>query len=155
MKSTSLGRILVLSFFFFALSAAPRAQASGCGHRLGVGAGVVHFDTPSETDFEVGAEYECRMDFLFGVGGFANYIFASPGVTLLGAPEIFLHPLGGDFYVAASPLLETGSAVGTHLGARLSTRVPLPLGLFILVPSFAIDFINGGRIYWFGLGIAI
>ncbi|MGZ3651054.1 MAG: hypothetical protein ACXVB9_08165 [Bdellovibrionota bacterium] len=133
----------------------PAASASGCGHRLGVGAGLVHIEQPSETDFEIGAEYECRMDILFGVGGFGNYIFSNPGITLLGAPEIFVHPLGGDFYVAGSPLLEFGSGTGTHLGIRLATRVPLPLGLFILVPSFAVDFINGTRIYWFGLGIAI
>ena len=142
---------LALAFLFFSTC----ASAAACGHRLGVGAGLVHFDHPSETDFEIGAEYECRMDLLLGLGGFGNYSFSNPGVTLLGAPEIFLHPLGSDFYVAGSPIIEFGSAVGTHLGLRLATRVPLPLGLFFLVPSFAVDFINGQRIYWFGLGIAI
>jgi hypothetical protein len=113
----------------------------------------VHTEQPSGTNFEIGAEYECRMDPIFGLGGFMNYIFSDPSLTFIGLPEVFVHPLAGDFYVAASPLLETG--VGTHLGVRFATRLPIPIGIAILVPSLAIDFINGGKIYWFGLGIAI
>jgi hypothetical protein len=153
MKHSSVIYTLVLVFLSFA--GAPRAEAGSCRHRLGIGAGVVHLDTPNETDFEVGAEYECRMDSILGVGGFVDYIFSNPGITLIGVPQMYLHPFGGDFYLAASPLLETGSAVGTHVGARLSTRVPIPIGSIAIVPSFAVDFINGGNIYWFGLGIAI
>lgn len=131
-------------------------SAKACGNRLGVAAGVVHIDQPSQTSFEVGAEYECRFDAFLGVGGEANYVFSDPSIFLLAVPTVFLHPLLGSFYVAASPLFEFGSnGIGTHVGARLSTRVPLPLGLFILVPSFAIDFINSQKIYWFGLGISI
>jgi hypothetical protein len=148
-------RALRAAALAFALCAASPSPASACGHRLGVGAGLVHIEGPSMTKFEIGAEYECRLDAFLGVGGFGNYIFADPGITLLGAPEIFVHPLAGKFYVAASPLIEFGSSVGTHVGARLATRIPLPLGLFILVPSFAVDFINGTRIYWFGLGIGL
>jgi hypothetical protein len=148
---SALGVILLA----FLASFPAAARGKGCEHRLGAGAGLVHLESPSETDFEIGAEYECRFDLFLGLGGFANYVFADPGITLLGLPEVFFHPLAGDFFVAASPLLETGSAVGTHLGVRLATRVPIPLALFVLVPSFAVDFINGGRIYWFGLGLAI
>jgi len=113
----------------------------------------VHRDTPSETKFTLGADYECRRDALFGIGAFFNHVFADPGFSAIGLPQLLLHPIGGDFFVAGSPILEFGDRTGTHLGLRLSTRVPLPIGLFILVPSFAIDFINGGRHYWFGLGL--
>ena len=132
------------------------STAHACGNRFGLGAGVEHSTDPSDTNFEVGAEYECRMNAALGIGGAANYIFSNPSIFLLAAPTVFLHPLLGDFYVAASPLFEFGSGgIGTHVGARLSTRLPIPLGLFILVPSFAVDFINSQKIYWFGLGIGI
>jgi hypothetical protein len=145
-------KLLLAALLVFSLS--PTAQA--CGNRFGVSAGVEHSTSPSDTNFEIGAEYECRLNGLLGLGGEANYVFSNPSIFLLAAPTVFLHPLLGDFYVAASPLFEFGSGgTGTHVGARLSTRLPLPLGLFILVPSFAIDFINSRNIYWFGLGIGI
>ncbi len=140
----------ILLLFIFLLS--PYSEAAGCIHRLGVGVGVVHQEQPSETNFSMGAEYECRASAFLGIGAFGNHIFSDPSVSLLGAPQIFLHPLGGDFYLAGSPIMQFG-AYGTHLGLRLSTRLPLPLGLFILVPSFAVDFIRGQRNYWFGLGL--
>lgn len=137
------------------LAFVPSAQAGSCRNRFGIGAGLVHLEAPSMTKAEVGAEYECRSHRFFGFGGFVNYIFADPGITYAGLPEIFFHPFGGSFYLAASPLLESSSAFGTNLGVHTATRLPLPLGLFILVPSFAVDFIRGTRIYWFSLGIAI
>lgn len=142
---------LLISFLLFVCSPA----WADCSHRLSVGAGLTHIADPSETSFSIGAEYECRMNPIVGVGGFANYIFTDPGITHVGAPEVFIHPLGGDFYVAASPLVEFGSRVGTHFGARVSSLLPIPLGVLILVPSFAVDFIRGTQIYWFGLGISI
>jgi hypothetical protein len=151
MKSFS--RIAILAVTLFVV--VPHSAAFACGHRLGVGAGLVHVESPSSTNFEIGAEYECRVDAFLGIGGSGNYIFSTPSVTLVAAPEVFVHPLAGAFYVAASPLFEFGSGTGTHVGGRLATRIPLPLGLFILVPSAAIDFINGTRIYWLGLGIGI
>ncbi len=149
---------LRILFFVFCLSIFAAAQstvakAEGCEHRLGIGAGLVHRDSPSETKFTIGAEYECRRDALLGIGGFFNHVFADPGFTVIGAPQLLLHPLGGDFFVAGSPVLYFGDRTGTLLGVRLSTRVPLPLGLFILVPSFAMDLIKGGPNYWFGLGL--
>jgi hypothetical protein len=146
--------LLLFALAILSFLAAP-AHAAGCGHHLGVGAGVVHLQRPSETDFDLGVEYECRMNPFVGLGGFGNYIFSSPGILMLGAPEFYLHPLAGDFYINASPILETGSAVGTHVGARIGTRIPIPLALFVLEPSLAVDFIAGGRIYWFGLGVRI
>jgi hypothetical protein len=145
--------ILIAIFAFCALAFSAPAEAKSCGHRLGVAAGVVHLESPSETDFTIGAEYECRLNALVGLGGFGSYIFANPSITFLGLPMLFIHPLGGSFYISGSPIVEFGSGVGTHFGTRLATRVPLPLGLLILVPSFAVDFISGGKIYWFGLGI--
>lgn len=145
---------LLFSFLFFTLFVSSSAWA-GCGHRLGVGAGIVHIDSTDQTKFEVGAEYECRLNPLVGVGAFGNYIFSDPSITLVGAPEIFVHPFLGDLYVAGSPLAQFISGRDTHYGMRLAARVPLPLGFLILVPSAAVDFINGGRNYWFSLGIQL
>lgn len=148
--------LFVLSFLalFLASFISGTARAEGCENRVGFGAGVIHRDTtPSATDFLIGADYECRLNPVLGLGGFFNHVFSDPSMTLIGTPQVFLHPLAGDFYVAASPLFQFGSGTGTHVGARLSARVPLPLGLFILVPSVAVDFINGYRHYIFGLGL--
>lgn len=152
MKKTKSIFILFLLFAFFGI--AKESWAAGCSHRFGAGVGIVHTDEPSDTNVSVGAEYECRINRLVGIGAFGDHVFADPSFTLLGAPQVLLHPLGGDFFVAASPLIEFGSGRGTHVGARLSTRLPIPLALFVLVPSFAVDFIGGHRNYWVGLGLA-
>lgn len=130
------------------------ADAAGCVHSLGVGAGVVIRDHSKETDFSLGADYECRKGPFFGWGAFANAIFSDPSTTVLGAPVLYFHPLRGDFYVAGSPILELGGG-RSDWGMRLSTRLPIPLGLLTLVPSAAVDFIRGGRRWWLGLGLRI
>lgn len=128
---------------------------AGVAHadRIELGAGIVTQSHPSETNLELGVEFENRWDAMLGVGGAANYIFSSPGVTLVAVPEGFLHPFGGDFLVSAAPLLEFGSGTGTHLGARFGTRVPLPMGVLTLIPEIALDMINGSNILVFGLGL--
>jgi len=143
-----------LLLIFAALLFSPEARAVDCAHRLGVSAGLVHQDEPSRTNVALGAEYECRIDAFLGVGAFFDHVLSDPSYTLLGAPQLLVHPLGGDFFVAASPLLEFGPT-GTHPGLRLSTRAPIPLSVLTFVPSFAVDFVNGRRLYWFGLGISI
>jgi hypothetical protein len=121
--------------------------------RFEFGAGFVTMDNPSQTSFELGAEYEYRMEPMLGVGLAGNYIFSSPGITLIAVPDVFLHPLAGEWLVSAAPLLEFGQSTGTNLGVKVGTRLPISLGSFKVIPEFGIDFINGGRIYIFGLGI--
>jgi hypothetical protein len=128
------------------------ALAAGCVHSLGLGAGIVVRDSNNETDFSVAADYECRLAALYGVGAIVNHIFSDPSTTVIGAPQLLLHPFGGELFVAGSPIVEFGRG-STDFGVRFSTRVPLPLGLLTLVPSAAIDFIRGGRRYWLGLGL--
>jgi len=138
--------LITLSFY-----STPNARAD----HLALGAGVIHLSNPSETEFEVGGEYEYNLNAFFGVGAQVNYIFSTPSITLLGAPEGFVHPLGGDWYISGSPLFEFASGMSTQVGARFGTRVPLPLGFMTLIPSVAVDFIGGGTDYMFGLGISI
>jgi len=123
--------------------------------RLSLGVGVVTQSNPSQTSFEIGGEYEYRAHPLLGIGVAGNYILSNPSITLIAVPDIFFHPLAGDWLVSAAPLIEFGSGTGTHVGTRLGTRVPLPFGPLTIVPSFAVDFINGGRNLWFGLGIGL
>ena len=127
------------------------SSAFAAGERLSLGFGLVHMTKSSKTSFEVSGEFEKRLDPYFGLGGSANYIF-SPSIFLLGAPEIFIHPFGRNFLVSASPLLEFGEGK-TNFGSRFGTRFLLPLELFVLIPSFSVDFIGGARNYIFGLGI--
>jgi hypothetical protein len=123
--------------------------------RLSIGLGLAALNNPSETEFEVSGEYEYRSSSLIGWGGFASYIFSSPGITEIGLPQFSLHPFETDFLLNAAPILETGQYVGTHVGVRLGTRVPLPLGALTIVPTFAVDFISGGPNYIFGIGIQL
>lgn len=144
--------LFLIAGTFLICAGAPSVAA--CGHRLGAGVGIVHTDEPSDTNVSIGAEYECRVNRFIGVGAFGDHVFSDPSFTLLGAPQILIHPLGGDFFVAGSPLFQFGGR-GTHVGSRLSMRLPIPLALFVLVPSFAVDFIGGHRNYWLGLGVSI
>jgi hypothetical protein len=120
--------------------------------RISLGVGIAQFKNSSETDLEVGAEYEYRLDPLLGLGGFGSYIFSDPGVTFLGAPSVYFHPFATDFLVSASPVVEFGSGIGTNVGARFGTRIPIPLGIMTIVPSFAVDVISGGPDFIYGIG---
>ena len=102
-----------------------------------------------------GAEFEYRVDSILGVGAFGNYIFANPGISLIGVPEVFVHPLGGDWYINAAPIFEIGTNIGTHVGLRIGTRVPIALGAISLIPQVAVDFIDGQRNLILGFGIQI
>ncbi len=123
-------------------------------NRISVGLGVADMGNPSQTSLEAAIEYENKFDPFFGLGISGNYIFSNPNILLLAVPDVFFHPFTGDFLVSAAPLLEFGSGTGTNLGVRLGTRIPIPLGLISIVPSFAVDFINGGHDYIIGLGIS-
>jgi hypothetical protein len=90
-----------------------------------------------------------------GLGLSGNYIFSDPSILLLALPEVYFHPLAGDWYISASPLFEFGAETGTHVGARFGTRVPIPVGAATIIPSLSVNFINGGKIYVIGLGIQI
>ncbi|MDR3605750.1 MAG: hypothetical protein P4M08_00040 [Oligoflexia bacterium] len=151
-----MNRFKILKFFAFALGILlPIAAHADYDQRLSVGLGFAQLNNPSQTAFALGAEYEYRPDPMLGIGAVGNYIFANPGITFLGAPDLFLHPLATDWLLSASPIVEFGSSVGTHVGVRLGTRIPIPLGSIAIVPEFAVDIISGGPGYLFGFGIEI
>ncbi len=119
--------------------------------RFEIGAGIIV--SSAQSSFELGAEYEHRMEELFGVGATGNVIFSNPALTLIAVPNFFLHPLGNGFLVSAAPLVQFTSVGGTSFGSRFGTRIPIPLGNAVLIPEAAIDFIAGGPITVIGLGI--
>lgn len=123
--------------------------------RLSLGVGVWHQDNPSRTDLEVGGEYEYRLNAALGLGAGGNYIFSTPALGLVAAPDVFLHPFGTEFYLSAAPLFEFGSGIGTKVGTRLGTRLPLPLGPLTFIPSLNVDFIGGTTNFILGFGIEI
>jgi hypothetical protein len=149
MKKMTLKIIPLLLVLF----SATQAQADG-SNRLSGGLGVVHIDQPSKTYITLGAEFEHRMNPLFGLGGMFNYFFSDPSIVQIGAPEVFFHPLGGDFFISATPLFEFAGG-STNVGSRFGTRIPLPIGPMLLVPTAAVTFINGTKYYFFGMGISI
>ncbi len=133
----------------------PSTYAAVGDFRLSGGLGIVTASNSSGTDLSAGLEFEYRMHEFMGLGGFGTYVFSNPGFTLVGLPEVFLHPLAGDWYVSAAPIVEFGGGLGTHWGARLGTRIPFSIGALSLVPQVSVDFINGGKLWSFGLGISI
>jgi hypothetical protein len=143
-------KILIASFVLLSVSG---AQAD-YNQRLSIGVGAAQLSHPSQTEFELGAEYERRVNPFLGLGATANYIFFTPGITFLGIPDVFLHPLASELLVSAAPLMEFGADVGTHVGVRLGTRIPLPLGVISFIPEASVNIISGGPHYIFGLGIA-
>lgn len=147
MRSVAVGLFMV---GVVGTSSSVRADYS---QRVSLGFGLISSGQTSQTSAELSLQYENRVNALVGLGGGGNYIFSAPALTLLAAPEVFIHPLLGEFYVSGAPLLELGSGSGTYFGGRLSTRVPIPLVALTLVPSFSIDAIHGSRNLIFGLGL--
>lgn len=140
--------ILVLLALFLPLSASAYYE-----HRVSLSAGIERYGSPASTDFLMGVEYEYRFMPLLGVGGIFEYLFANPGVTRLGLP-VFVHPLATDWLLLAAPIVEI-SASNVSAGARFGTRVPIPLGAISIIPSIAVDFINGNENLIFGLGFEL
>jgi hypothetical protein len=120
--------------------------------RISIGAGIVSVRQPPQTFFEIGAEYEYRITKIVGIGALGNYYFSTPTIALIGAPEIFIHPFATDWLISTAPIVMFGSGIETSVGVRVGTRIPIPLGDITLIPTFAVDFINGGQNYIYGLG---
>lgn len=135
------------------LSSANNAQAEFMGHRFGLGLGVAQLGD-SKTYVAAGAEYEYRVMPMLGLGGFANYVFSSPGITLIGLPMVYFHPLENDWYINASPIAQFGTG-NTEYGVRFGTRIPIELGPVAIIPQASVDFIGGRKYLIFGLGIGI
>ena len=141
--------ITLSAVFLFTLPTPARADYS---QRLELGAGVLIQNNPSQAIFELGAEYEKRMNAMIGLGGFARYLFSTPGMTDIGVPEVFLHPFTTEFFVSAAPMIQFGS--GTDVGVHFGTRLPIPLGIVSLIPTAALELIAGQTNLILGLGIA-
>lgn len=122
--------------------------------RFGLGGGVFHQDNPSRTDFELGVEYEYRLNPGIGLGASGNSIFSNPVIGLLAVPELYLHPLAGEWYVSAAPLFELSNG-HSSAGTRLGTRIPLPLGAITFVPSLTVDLISSRTNYIVGFGLEL
>ena len=150
---TSTAAVLVALSCVCGVSAAKADYTS----RLDLSAGVAQIKNPNqdESDFTLGVEYEYRMSPLLGIGAFGSYVFSNPGITFIGWPQVSVHPFSTEFLVSVSPVVETGGDVGSHVGVRFGTRLPIPLGVVSIIPTFAIDLISGGPNYIYGLGIQI
>ena len=120
--------------------------------RISIGAGIIILESPSETDLEFTLEGEHRLRRWIGIGAEGSYFLTKPATTIVGAPEFFLHPWDGDWFISGSPIFVFNSS--TSVGVRVGTRVIIHLGIFKLIPSFAVDFINSRKNYLLGAGIA-
>jgi len=145
-------RLWLIAFTGFFVCAVADAHAD-YQQRIELGAGIVSTNNPAQTNLEISAEYEYRIEPKLGYGLSANYIFSNPGILLLAVPEAFLHPLEGDWLISGAPLLEFGPGSSTNIGLKIGTRVPIPLRSVTLIPEVAVDFIANGPITVFGLGI--
>ena len=145
-------RIALFTFLIFATPLAARADYE---QRLSLGVGVAHLSNPSTTSFTVGGDFERRLDMFLGLGVGMDYVFSNPSIFRLAVPTAYLHPFATEWFVSAAPLFQFQSGTSTHVGGRFGTRIPLPFGVFTLIPSVAVDVISGGPNYFFGLGIQI
>ncbi len=141
--------------FLFACFLPDSANASYYNHRLNLGFGIAQTTSPSQTSLSISGEYEYRWDPYFGTGFLGSYIFSTPGFGLVGIP-FFFHPLEGDWFLGAAPLLGFSGSQPAQFGVRLETQLPIPLGVVTILPSVAIDFFaNGQQDFILGLGIRI
>jgi hypothetical protein len=125
-------------------------------NRAQLGVGIVSMSNPTQTNFTISGEFEHRLDAFLGLGATGSYLFSDPGIGLIAVPEAFFHPLGGDWLISAAPLIAFGSSgIGTHVGVKVGTRLPIPLVAFTVIPEISIGFVNNWNLITFGLGIAI
>ena len=145
-------RLSVLVLFFLSCGVAERAHAIG-DNRFSLSGGVMVLTRPSQTVFQIGAEFEHRADPFVGYGLQGNYLFTTPAYALLAAPMVYLHPIASDWFISAAPLFEFNS--GVTVGGRVGTRLPITLGMVSVIPSASVDFIGGRQNFIFGLGVQI
>lgn len=151
-NSWVVGCVLVLASLGLNFSAS--AEMPDKRLSLNGGLGITQLSGSNQAFVAAGLEFEYRLTEYWGAGAFGNYVFSSPGVGILGAPQVYFHPLAGDWYINAAPMFQFGGG-STQVGARIGTRVPLLLGSVLLVPQVAVDFIGGGQNWWYGLSIGI
>lgn len=148
----SLKKILILISLILGMNTTSHAAIEKDGHRFSLSGGLVVVNQKSS--FAVSAEYEYRLEELYGIGAQASYVFSSAALTQIAAPGFYLHPLLGEWYISASPVFYFGS--GTSLvGARFTTRMPLNMDVLMLTPTVGVDIIQGGPNYIFGLAFGI
>jgi len=145
--------VIALVSALFLIPVSSRAALERDGHRFSLSGGLVSIE--NKTSFAVSAEYEYRVDPLYGMGAQGSYVFSSLAVTQLAAPGFYLHPLSGEWYISAAPVFYFVSGADARVGARFTTRMPLLIKIMTLTPTLGVDLIRGGPNYIFGLGIAI
>ena len=100
-------------------------------------------------------EVENRFLPFLGFGGDVVYAFAKPPVFLASFPEIFIHPMGRRWFISAAPSFEFGRGMHTHIGAKLGTRIPIPLPMLTLMPGFSVEVFKGRTVYVLGLCVQL
>lgn len=122
-------------------------------HIVGIFTGITDGDT---SDFTFGAEYEFRINEMFGVGGVVEYTSAAhhdDGVTVALA-AVHVHPYGG--------LRLTGGIGKEWIGGehphsdtlyRLGAAYDIEIGNFglAIAPTFNVDFVGSHETYVYGL----
>jgi len=108
-------------------------------------------DHGSENGFSVGLVYERRLDKLFGIGGFYEYVAGDFDKWSVGIP-LFIHPYK-EFRFTLAPGLEHRNGddeflfrLGVGYEFKLSKR-------WVWMPEFNVDFVDGQEAYVFGLAI--
>ncbi|MBS1960430.1 MAG: hypothetical protein JST80_13215 [Bdellovibrionales bacterium] len=145
-------KLLLVALTVVSLATASHAEISKGDHRFGLTGGVLVYN--NQTSFSLSAEYEYRVEPIYGIGFQAAHVFATSSFTQLAIPTFYLHPFQGSWYISASPVFYFGGG-RTLTGARFTTRMPLDIDILTLTPVFGVDLIEGGPNYIFGLGVSI
>src|SRR4051812_4088140 len=90
--------------------------ADGRPQRFSLGLGLASTSgLPQEgvqVNFVLSGEYEYPVNQFFGLGLASSYIFSNPGLLLIAAPVVSVHPFGTGLLVNAAPLFQFGSSTG-------------------------------------------
>jgi hypothetical protein len=125
------------------------AQESGNRHTLAVFLGDTYDD--GDHGFTLGLDYEYRLSRWLGLGGMVDFVGSGDREYVVGIP-VFLHATKRlTFELAAGLERSDGSS---NALVRLGAMYGIPLGPVELVPTVALDFVDGDTVYVFGAAFA-
>ena len=132
-------------------------------HHLALFVGGIHADTETEHEghesetheesvdaFSVGVDYEYRLNTIFGIGGFVEYA-GGDLETIVSAPALFIHPVGGLKFIFAPGVEHTGD----HNVFLFRTGVYYDFFFdnFSVGPTLSVDFVDGEKILIYGVSL--
>lgn len=146
-STASTNTVIMLAFFWGGPTARLRCPHSPESRSGGSGAAEARKDA-----FTFGVDYEFRLNRFLGVGAFYDHAYGDLRTNVV-APGVFIHPFS-HFTVVAAPGLERHEGHNEFV-FRLASSYDFPINRLALAPTFAVDFLEGRRVYVYGVTIHV